>query len=217
MVRTAEKDTERGKAMTQNTEFELVKRAQAGDQAAFDALITENQTRLYNVALRMTGNSDDAQDMVQEALIKAWRSLASFRGDSRFSVWLYRICKNCCKDLLRKNRQGQVIPIRQEDEDGEELELQIPDEELAPDKLLERKLTRDAVRRGLEQLPEDHRRILLLREIGGMSYEEIAECLSLEVGTVKSRIFRARKKLCEFLVRDGNIPDRFTSKYPKGG
>ena len=101
--------------------------------------------------------------------------------------------------------------------DGEEVELDIADETHSPEQLLDRSLTRDAVRRGLAALPPDHREILLLREIQGLSYEEIADVLGLEAGTVKSRIFRARKKLCSFLIKDGNIPEFVSSSKERGG
>ena len=104
-----------------------------------------------------------------------------------------------------------------EDDEGEEIQLDIPDTALSPAAMLEQKLTREAVRRGLQSLDEDARQILLLREIQGMSYEEIALALSLESGTVKSRIFRARKKLCEFLAADGNISVPSASKRTGGG
>ena len=104
-----------------------------------------------------------------------------------------------------------------EDDDGEETQLDIADESQSPELLLESSLTRDAVRRGLDALPPDYRQILLLREIQGLSYEEIAAALGIESGTVKSRIFRARKRLCTFLIEDGNIPDFQSSGRMKGG
>jgi len=104
-----------------------------------------------------------------------------------------------------------------EDDEGEEGQLDIADESQSPELLMERGLTRDAVRRGLDTLPPDYRQILLLREIQGLSYDEIAAVLEIEVGTVKSRIFRARKRLCAFLVEDGNIPDFTSSGKMKGG
>ena len=109
------------------------------------------------------------------------------------------------------------MSLSMENDDGEEVELDIADEASSPQALLDRSLTRDAVRRGLQSLPPDHREILLLREIQGMSYDEIARILDLEVGTVKSRIFRARKKLCAFLIKDGNIPDYVSSSKLRGG
>ena len=104
-----------------------------------------------------------------------------------------------------------------EDDEGEETQLDVADESQSPELLLERGLTRDAVRRGLDTLPPDYRLILLLREIQGLSYEEISSALGIDLGTVKSRIFRARKKLCTFLIEDGNIPDFTSSGKMKGG
>ena len=124
---------------------------------------------------------------------------------------------NVCLDFLRKKGKRQTVSLSAEDDDGEDVVLDVPDTAQSPEALLEKKLTRDAVRRGLASLPEDARQILLLREIQGLSYEEIGETLGLEAGTVKSRIFRARKKLCAFLLDDGNIPDSFSSSLSRGG
>lgn len=203
--------------MTREQEAAVIRKVLNGDTNAYEALVREYEKSVYNLALRMTGNSEDAYDMSQEAFIKAYNSLTTFRGDSKFSVWLYRIVSNVCLDYLRSRSRKPTVSLSTENEDGEEVELDIADEEQTPEKLLERGLTRDAVRRGLLSLPDDHRQILLLREIEGLSYDEISETLGLEVGTVKSRIFRARKKLCAFLIRDGNIPDHITSSYQRGG
>ena len=188
-----------------------------GDANAFETLVLEYEKNVYNIALRMTGNSEDAADMTQEAFIKAYNSLQSFRGDSKFSVWLYRIVSNVCLDFLRSKNRRPTVSLSVEDDDGEDAQLDVADESQSPELLLDRKLTRDSVRRGLDSLPPDYRQILLLREIQGLSYDEIAQALSLEVGTVKSRIFRARKRLCTFLIDDGNISDFSSSGKMKGG
>ena len=203
--------------MTREQEAVVIRKVLNGDTNAYEVLVREYEKNVYNLALRMTGNSEDAYDMSQEAFIKAYNSLTAFRGDSKFSVWLYRIVSNVCLDFLRSRNRRPTSSLSVENDDGEEVELDIADEEQTPEKLLERSLTRDAVRRGLLSLPDDHRQILLLREIEGLSYDEISEALGLEVGTVKSRIFRARKKLCAFLVRDGNIPDYISSSNQRGG
>ena len=203
--------------MTREQELAVIRRVQRGDANAFEYLVAAYEKNVYNLALRMTGNPEDAEDMAQEAFLKAYSSLDSFRGDSKFSVWLYRIVSNVCLDFLRKQKKRQSFSLSMEDDDGEEGELELPDLRRLPEDELEKKLTRDAVQRGLAQLPEDARQILLLREIHGLSYEEIGEALGLEPGTVKSRIFRARKKLCAFLLADGNIPDAFTSSSSRGG
>lgn len=203
--------------MTREQEAAVIQAVLDGDVNAYEALVKEYEKNVYNLALRMTGNSEDAADMAQEAFIKAYNSLTAFRGDSKFSVWLYRIVSNVCLDFLRSRSRKQTVSLSTENDDGEEVELDIADETHSPEQLLDRSLTRDAVRRGLAALPPDHREILLLREIQGLSYEEIADVLGLEAGTVKSRIFRARKKLCSFLVKDGNIPEFVSSSKERGG
>ena len=203
--------------MTREQEAAIVRKVLGGDANAFETLVLEYEKNGYNIALRMTGNSEDAADMTQEAFIKAYNSLQSFRGDSKFSVWLYRIVSNVCLDFLRSKNRRPTVSLSVEDDDGEDAQLDVADESQSPELLLDRKLTRDSVRRGLDSLPPDYRQILLLREIQGLSYDEIAQALSLEVGTVKSRIFRARKRLCTFLIDDGNISDFSSSGKMKGG
>ncbi len=203
--------------MTREQEAQIVRRVLEGDVNAFEDLVTEHEKGVYAIAQRMTGNAEDAADMTQETFIKAYNSLSAFRGDSKFSVWLYRIATNVCLDFLRSRSRKPTVSLSVEDDDGEETQLDIADESQSPEQLLERGLTRDAVRRGLKSLSPEYRQILLLREIQGLSYEEIAEALALEVGTVKSRIFRARKRLCAFLLEDGNIPEFSASGKMEGG
>ena len=203
--------------MTREQEAQIVRKVLAGDVNAFEKLVTEYEKGVYAIARRMTGDSEDAADMTQETFIKAYNSLGSFRGDSKFSVWLYRIANNVCLDFLRSRSRKPTVSLSVEDDEGEETQLDVADESQSPELLLERGLTRDAVRRGLNSLPPDYRQILLLREIQGLSYEEIASALGIDLGTVKSRIFRARKKLCTFLIEDGNIPDFTSSGKMKGG
>ena len=203
--------------MTREQEAAVIRRVLGGEVNAFEDLVAAYEKNVYNLALRMTGNAQDAEDMAQEAFIKAYNSLSHFRGDSKFSVWLYRIVSNVCLDFLRRQNRRPASSLSQEDDDGEEVQLDVPDESQSPELLLERQLTREAVQRGLQALSEEQRQILLLREIQGLSYEEIAQTLDLEEGTVKSRIFRARKKLCAFLLADGNIPDSFASSKQGGG
>lgn len=201
--------------MTREEEDVLIAQVQGGDSASFEKLVLENQTKVYNLALRMVGSEQDAYDMSQEAFIKAYNSIALFRGDSRFSVWLYRLTTNVCLDFLRsqgRRAHGSLTYISEEDD---EKELEIPDDRFSPETLAEKKELRAAVNRGLMSLPKDYRAILLLREIDGLSYEEIAEALSLEEGTVKSRIFRARKRLCAILTEDGNFSYGLSSKKAK--
>lgn len=203
--------------MTRQEEAQVIEQILKGDINAYEQLVTRYEKSVYNLALRMTDNAEDAADMAQEAFIKAYNSLASFRGDSKFSVWLYRIVSNVCLDFLRKQSRRPAMSLSVEDDDGEDVQLDVPDESMSPESLLERKLTRESVRAGLAQLPEDYRQILLLRELQGLSYDEIAQTLDIGVGTVKSRIFRAREKLCAFLSKDGNIPEFVSSSNKRGG
>ncbi len=199
--------------MTEMLDKDIIDRVNGGDTEAFAELVRRYEKTVFNIALRMVGDRDDAADMTQEAFIKAYGSLGSFRGDSRFSAWLYRITTNVCLDHLRARARKKQVSL--DDDDGQEFEL--PDMRAMPEEQLMRKLSMQAVRRGLERLAPEHRQILIMRELGGMSYAEISSTLSLEEGTVKSRIFRARKNLCSFLLTDGNIPDSIASENKKGG
>ena len=203
--------------MTEEKILSIIREVQNGDVNAFEGIVREYEKSVYNIALRMTGDREDALDVSQEAFLKAYHALPLFRGESKFSVWLYRIVSNACLDFLRERKRRAEVSLSVGDEEDETAEMEIRDESLSPETLYERKLTREAVQRGLLSLPEDQRKILLLREIQGFSYEEIGRILSLESGTVKSRIFRARRKLCEFLAEEGNISLPSSSRKTGGG
>ena len=203
--------------MTREEEYALVQRIQSGDSDAFAVMMDLYQKQVYNLALRTVGNPEDAADMTQEAFLRAYRAIGSFRGDSKLSVWLYRLTQNVCIDFLRSKGRKPTVSLTVENEADEAQELDVADDRFDPEEQYQRKALRDAVRRGLMALPEEYREILILREINGLSYAEIGERLQLEEGTVKSRLFRARKKLCEFLQRDGNLPDTYASKNINGG
>ena len=166
--------------MTEINEKEIIGCVLDGDTEAFSELVTRYEKTVYNLALRMVGDRSDAADMAQEAFVKAWTNLPSYRGESRFSAWLYRITTNVCLDFLRHKSRRPQVSLSTSDDD-EERQLDIPDHKSMPEELLMKKL-------GME-----------------------APQLSLEEGTVKSRIFRARKNLCAFLLGDGNIPDSIAS------
>jgi len=201
--------------MTRDQEQAVIRRVLDGETDAFEELVLAYQKNVYNLALRMTGNEEDAFDVSQDAFLRAYNALSGFRGDSKFSVWLYRLTSNISIDYLRRRTRSRAESLTVLDEDDEPTELDIPDERFSPEALTEKRELRRAVREGLVLLPEDYRKILTLREIGGLSYEEIAQALDLEVGTVKSRLFRARKKLCGILLEQGNIPQAAASQRGK--
>ena len=194
------------------TEQELVSRAKQGDQDAFSQLVEANQNKIYTLALRMTGSPEDGADLAQEAFLRAWRSLPSFQGESNFSTWLYRLTSNLCIDFLRREKRRRAVtaavPL-----DGEEDSppTQVPDHRFTPESEWERKELRATLDRGLSKLSDGHRQVLVLRELEGLSYAEIAGRLELEEGTVKSRIARARMSLRNILLADGNFSPPISS------
>ncbi len=174
-------------------------RSREGDVESFEKLIERYQKTAYNVALRVMHNEEDAKDVTQDALIKAYKSIQSFRGDSGFSTWLYRIVVNTCKDELRK-RRGNVVSLdhgRQTDSGFEAIELS--DETFAPEVVLESLNVRQTINAAIRALPEQNRTAVVLRDVQGYSYEDIGSLLGCPVGTVKSRINRGRQLLRENL------------------
>lgn len=191
--------------MTAVEELAVIERVRSGETDAFEALVLENQKKVYNLALKMTGNENDALDISQEAFIKAFAGLKNFRGDSRFSVWLYRLTYNLSIDFIRKNQRTQVSSLTYIDDSGEYADYEIPDISCEPESEIEKKELREAIAKGIGELPDKHREILIMREITGMSYEDIAKTLGLSEGTVKSRLSRARHGLVVILNKYGTF------------
>ncbi|RMG11519.1 MAG: sigma-70 family RNA polymerase sigma factor [Deltaproteobacteria bacterium] len=176
----------------------LVERATQGDGRAFEALVRKYQRRIYRLAYGMVRDPEEAMDLAQEAFVKAHRNLARFKGDSSFYTWLYRITKNLCIDHLRR-RRGETVEyddgIRREEVAGTPLGLDSRSKDTSPLRAtLDRELA-EKLEAALATLSEDHRAILLLREIEGLSYEALAETLEIKKGTVMSRLFHARKNM----------------------
>ena len=191
-------------------EQQLVSAARQGDMEAFEALIHRYEKRVFALTVRMCGNPEDAAEAAQEAFLAAWQGLAFFRGDSSFSTWLYRLASNACVDLLR--REGRHRAAAGPSLDDEELNLDVPDGALSPQEAAERQELREEIERGLAALSPEHREVLILREIHQLRYDEIAQALDMDVGTVKSRISRARKQLRKFLLGTGNFSPPPASK-----
>lgn len=186
------------------TEQELVHSTRKGDSMAFGELMQAHQDKIYTLCYRMTGNAEDAADLTQEVFLSAWRSLSRFQEQSSFGTWIYRMATNASIDFLRREKRRQVLSMTME-EDSEERQAQVPDERYSPHRLLEQKEARQAVADALAALSPEHRQVLVLREMEGLSYQEIGQLLGLEEGTVKSRIARARLALRDFLIKSGNF------------
>lgn len=184
--------------MSKSLDELLVERAKKGEVEAFEQLISQHQKTVYNIAYRLTGNHEDASDVAQEAFIRAYSSLADFRGDSSFATWLYRIVNNACLDELRKRKRQRLTYI---DEavtlDDGEMGRQIADTADGPEQALERVEVQRAVQESINQLDDEYRVVLVMRDIQGHSYNEIADALGINLGTVKSRLNRARNALKE--------------------
>jgi RNA polymerase sigma-70 factor (ECF subfamily) len=183
------------------TSADLVRRARAGDGRAFEDLARVSEAPLYRHVVRIVGGAADAEDVVQDALLSAWRSIGSFEGGS-FRAWVFRIATNRAIDLLRARRRRAELPL--DPPEGQEVEWAEPsDPGPEPAELASQSEAMSAVEEALQTLPAEQRAALLLRDIEGFSYEEIARITVTEVGTVKSRIHRGRVAVRNVLVSRG--------------
>ena len=180
-------------------EHNLIQAARNGDQAAFGELVRQYQKRVFALAVRMCPTPELAEEAAQEAFLAAWQGLPFFRGDSAFATWLYRLTSNACVDLLRKENRHQGPSL-----DDETVSAEMPDPAPTPEKAVEQKELRGQIEAGLQTLSPEHREVLLLRQMQGLSYQEIGAALSLEEGTVKSRLSRAKRQLRTILA-EGNL------------
>ncbi|HOJ11975.1 MAG TPA: sigma-70 family RNA polymerase sigma factor [Clostridiales bacterium] len=194
----------------ENNEKVLIEKSQNGDIEAFEKLIEAYQRKVFNIALGMFGNYEDASDMAQEVFIRIFKSIKSFKGQSLFSTWLYRITTNVCLDELRKRKNKNVISIDEEIhlDDGEGVVRQIIDESPSPDVIAEKKELKKVVNDAILELSAEHKEVIILRDIQGFSYDEIAEIIKCPQGTVKSRINRARNILKEILKNKKELWDK---------
>ncbi|MEN6316931.1 MAG: sigma-70 family RNA polymerase sigma factor [Clostridiaceae bacterium] len=196
-----------------NSEQLLLERSKAGDVSAFEMLIEAYQKKIFNLAYRIVGNYDDAGDLAQEALIRIFRSIAGFKEQSSFSTWVYRITTNVCLDDIRKKKNKKVISLDEEIhvEDGE-MKRQIMSDDPLPDEVAEKEEMRRLVNDAINMLPEEQRLVISLRDIQGLTYDEIADVLDCPSGTVKSRINRARQALKNVLLKKREL---FNEEYVK--
>lgn len=185
---------------SEDLDQDLVLRVQRGDKTAFDLLVIKYQHRIVHLVNRYVKDPSEAQDVAQDAFIKAYRALADFRGDSAFYTWLYRIAINTAKNyLLSRSRRHSDYEIEVQDAEQVENALQLKDMD-TPENLLMNEQIVEVIKAAIENLPEEMRIAITLREFEGMSYEEIAEAMDCPIGTVRSRIFRAREAIDEKLL-----------------
>jgi len=198
--------------MTDIREQEWVAAARRGDQDAFEELVRLYEKRVLALTRRMCQNPEDAAEAAQEAFLAAWQGLKSFRGESSFSTWLYRLASNACVDLLRREKKRQAAVSL----DDEDVNLDVPAPLPSPQEEAERRELGEQIEAGLRALPPEYRAVLVLREVHQLRYEEIGGALGLDLGTVKSRISRGRKRLRNFLLERGNFspppPSKETGK-----
>ncbi len=184
-----------------SSEEKLISRAAAGDGAAFSELMSMHEKRMYAVALRMCSNREDAQDCLQDAMVRIYRSISGFKGQSSFSTWVYRITMNTCLDELRRRKSRNVTSLDTLVESG----YSPSDNENTPEKHAVSSEQRRVLNEAIAELPEDMRSAIVLRDIQGFSYEEIAEMQEANIGTIKSRISRGREKLRQILRENAEL------------
>jgi RNA polymerase sigma-70 factor (ECF subfamily) len=191
----------------EQSDLALVERVQRGDRAAFDVLVLRYQHKVLKLIMRYVRNAAEAEDVAQEAFIKAYRALPAFRGDSAFYTWLYRIAINTAKNALVSSKRRPVdYDLDLQNPEQYDLHARLKESE-TPEGLLLTDEIRETVNAAIASLPEDLRTAIVLREIDGMSYEEIAAAMDCPVGTVRSRIFRAREAIDKRLrpIFDGGL------------
>ncbi|MBK1792343.1 RNA polymerase sigma factor [Persicirhabdus sediminis] len=197
--------TSGGHAPNEPSDNELVSKAQAGDTAAFDQLVTRHRGKVYAMVMNMIHNDADAWDLAQEIFLKAWRALPKFENRAKFSTWIFRITHNAVYDYKRKSRIHSDGELDDEHLSGERIDPGArtrPSQYDRPDQALEKSELGQRINHALEQLSTDHREVILLREVQGMEYKEIASAADCSLGTVMSRLFHARKKLQSLLSHE---------------
>jgi RNA polymerase sigma-70 factor (ECF subfamily) len=178
----------------------LVRRAQDGDMVAFEELVARHRDKLFARAISMMRNEDDANDLSQEAWVKAWQRLKQFQGESSFATWMTRIVINLCLDQLRKNKRQRAESIQQMEEDAGGVERQMPTVTFNPTDGLEKTELRARIDRALTQLSYEHRTVLILHEFEDLEHKEVAKRMQCSIGTVMSRLFYARRRMASLMA-----------------
>ncbi len=191
-------------------ERELVERARKGDLEAFNSLVIAYQNIAYNAAFRILGNYHDASDVVQEAFIKAFRGIGKFKGGS-FKTWLLRIVTNACKDALRASKRRPTSPLYPREVEPDRVALLTEKEN--PENYAEKQELARLIQQALDSLPFDQKAVIVLSDLEGLNYQEISEVLGIPLGTVKSRLSRARVRVKEYLIAHQELlPPRYRLK-----
>ncbi len=186
----------------------LLRRACKGDVQAFEELMQSHESRIYAIALRMMGNREDAQDCAQEAMVRIYRAMGSFKGQSALATWIYRITMNTCLDELRRRKARKVTSLDSLVDNG----WSPTDTGDTPEEHGLRVEKQNALNQAIQSLPDDMRAAIILRDVKGYSYDEIASILDANVGTIKSRISRGREKLREILSKQSELFGRTAVK-----
>lgn len=183
------------------SESELIRRCRDGDIDAYTTLISTYENKILSYCYRMLGNRADAEDAAQEVFVKVFRFIDKFSEQSAFSTWLYKIASNVCMDMLRKTKGGKAehVSLHTQNEDGEEFALPLADSAPSPYERAQLSEAQRVLSEALAKLPPEQKQVIILRDVEGLSYEEIAETIGTAPGTVKSRINRARKALQKIL------------------
>ena len=186
-----------------NADTTLILRCQANDAAAFNEIVTRYKNKVYNYISRMVGAGTDAEDLTQDTFVRAYLNIKSFQSRASLNTWLFRIATNTCIDFARKNRKVKALTtsiMQSDDEDDGEVERDVPDSRFDPQSLFLNKELGVQLDQALKALPEKLRTVVLLHDIEGLAYEEIAQVVECPLGTVKSRLFNARAALRERLA-----------------
>ena len=188
------------------SEKNLIKKIKKGDLDAFSELVLQYEKKAFSFAFRMLKDSAEAEDATQEAFLRVFDKINTFREDSSFSTWFYTILNNICLDILRKqSRAVETVSIHQSDSENDEYELQLEDTTQSPHDKLQKKEAQKLLNTALLSLSEEHRAVIILRDINGFEYDEIAKILNISLGTVKSRISRARQALGKILENNREL------------
>ncbi|WP_064505468.1 RNA polymerase sigma factor [Defluviitalea phaphyphila] len=204
--------------MSNKDEISLIKKAKKGDILAFEELILRYEAKIYNIAYRMLSNEEDAKDVSQEIFIKVFKKLKKFRGDSNFSTWLYRIATNACIDELRKRKGKEIYSVDEkiETKEGSIIKEYVDDKQNV-EELIINKEKAYSIQLAINKLSEEHKKAIILRDLQGLEYNEISKILECSLGTVKSKISRARRKLKELLINEELFEYKTSLKRRKEG